>query len=212
MPSSLLSHQGAVLPLKVKYPERFDGTALCTGSFTPDLGLVISYFYGDHADSVFHSVGGFIYTIPISLLLVILLKKALFPMLFELARERQATLLSRWMGSLGFHQKYSKNKENFSLRWLVKATYSVLAGILSHFLLDLPTHRWTPYLSPFYNGEMPGWFLHRYGELNLPFYGTLGLTNYNLLWILFSIGFGILALHNICQIRKNQLLIKWHRT
>ena len=110
------------------------------------------------------------------------------------------------MESLGFHQEYSKNKENFSLRWLVKATYSVLAGILSHFLLDLPTHRWIPYLSPFYDGEMPGWFLHKYGELNLPFYGTLGLTNYNLLWILFSIGFGMLALHSICQIRKNQLL------
>ena len=211
MPSSLLSHQGAVLPLKIKYPGKFDGTALCTGSFTPDLGFVISYFYGNHVDSVFHSVGGFVYTIPISLLLVVLLKKALFPKLAELAREGQATLLSRWMTSLSFDQKYSKNKQKFSLLWLVKATYSVLAGILSHFLLDLPTHRWIPYLSPFYKGEMPEWFLHKYGELNLLFYGTLGLTNYNLLWILFSIGFGILALHNIWQIKKDRLLMKWYR-
>ena len=212
MPSSLLSHQGAVLPLKIKYPDKFDGTALCVGSFTPDLAFIISYFYRNHVSPyLFHSVGGFVYTIPISLLLVILLKEVLFPAVARLAGTGRASLLTGLLTFLGVDQYETLKAKDFSLRWLVKATYSVLTGILSHFLLDLPTHHWIPYLSPFYKGEMPGWFLHKYGELNLPFYGTVGLTNYNLLWILFSIGFGTLALHNIWQIKKDRLLMKWYR-
>ncbi len=213
MPSSLLSHQGIILPLKAKYPDRFDGTALCVGSFVPDLALIFSHFYPNHISPyVFHSVGGLIYTIPISLLLIVFSKKALFPAIAFLANGRPSGLLNRWLISLGVSQTKALKSNDSSSQWLIKTTYSVLIGILSHFLLDLPTHSWIPYLSPFYDGEMPEWFMHGYGELNLPFYGTLGLTNYNLLWILFSIGFGILALHSIQRVSKHRLLPKLYQT
>ena len=213
MPSSLLSHQGAVLPLKIRYPDKFDGTALCVGSIAPDLAAVIPYFYRNHINPyVFHSVGGFIYTIPISLFLVILLRNALFPLIARLALGRQVSLFFRWLAFLGFDPYYFENRRAFSFQWFVKATYSVLTGILAHFLLDLPTHWWIPYLSPFYNGVMPEWFLQRHGQLELPFYGIVEVTNYNLLWIIFSITFAILALHNIRHIRRQKLLLKWLQT
>ncbi|MEM3041008.1 MAG: DUF4184 family protein, partial [Nitrososphaerota archaeon] len=80
MPSALLSHQGIVLPLKIKYPRRFDGTSLCVGSFAPDLAFYVSYF-----QSVFHTIGGLIYTVPLSMLLAILFDKILLPAISTLA-------------------------------------------------------------------------------------------------------------------------------
>ena len=210
MPSSLLSHQAAVLPPKLRHPDKFDGTALCVGSIAPDLALIISPFYKNHINPyVFHSVGGLVYTIPISLFLVILLKNWLFPAVAHLVKKEKDSLFSRWLTFLGFDPYYFKSSRGFSPQWLVKATYSVLTGIFTHFLLDLPTHSWIPYLSPFYNGQMPEWFLHRHGELEIPFYRVVELTNYNLLWFLFSIVLGILALHNVWYMQSHSLLMRW---
>jgi Domain of unknown function (DUF4184) len=37
MPFTFFAHQVPVLPLKIRWPDRFDGTALCIGAMTPDL-------------------------------------------------------------------------------------------------------------------------------------------------------------------------------
>lgn len=57
MPLGVLAHQGIVLPLKIKFVARFDGTALCVSSFIPDLEWVIYLFYAGIAPRTFHSVG-----------------------------------------------------------------------------------------------------------------------------------------------------------
>jgi DNA-binding transcriptional regulator YbjK len=42
VPATLPSHQAAVLPLKVRFPRRFDGVALVIGSAAPDIGYVLA--------------------------------------------------------------------------------------------------------------------------------------------------------------------------
>jgi hypothetical protein len=42
VPATIPSHQAAVLPLKVRYPHRFDGVALVIGSAAPDIGYVLA--------------------------------------------------------------------------------------------------------------------------------------------------------------------------
>ena len=210
MPSSVLSHQGIVLPLKIKCPDRFDGTALCVGSFAPDLAWFASTFLGSFSDRGFHSIGELVYTVPISILLVILFDRVLLPLAAFFARETRLGMISRLLSFLGIDDYQVLRKKRISIKWVVKATYSVLLGIFSHFLLDLPTHGWIPYLRPFYEGEMPRWFLHVH-KLRIPFYGMAEVTNFNLLWFIFSIGFGILALYFMQHMKKHQLLSRWYR-
>jgi len=212
MPSLLLSHQGIVLPLKIKYPGKFDGTALCVGSLAPDLAFLFSYVQRSHMTphSIFHTIGGLIYTVPLSILLVILFDKALLPATSTLARSTRFGLLSKCLAFFGVDEYHVLKSKKISLEWFVKATYSVLIGVLSHFLLDLPTHGQIPYLSPFYSGVMPDWFFHEYAKLNIPFYDTINMANWHLLWFFFSVVFAGLALYNMRYIRKNQLLLKWY--
>ena len=42
MPSSILSHQAPGLALKTRFPKKFDGIALCLGTFIPDLNFIFS--------------------------------------------------------------------------------------------------------------------------------------------------------------------------
>jgi len=211
MPSSVLSHQGIVLPLKIKYPRKFDGTALFVGSFAPDLVWLVSYFYENRIApyDVFHSVGGLIYVVPIALVLVVLFDKVFFPAVGFLASKKSLGFFSQWFAFFGIDEYHVQKRKRISPRWLIKATYSVLIGVLSHFLLDLPTHGEIPYLRPFYDGEMPTWFLSEYSKMDLPIYGVVEVTNYNLLWLFFSVALGILSLYQLRYIKKHGLLRKW---
>ena len=184
MPSSVLSHQGIVLPLKVRFPDKLDGTALCVGSFAPDLSWFGPTFFGSFPDRGFHSIGELVYTVPISILLVILSDRVLLPLVAFLAKETHLGMISQLLSFFGIDDYHVLRKKRISIKWVVKATYSVLLGIFSHFLLDLPTHGCIPYLRPFYEAEMPEWFLHEYS-----FFGIAEVTNFNLLWFIFSIGF-----------------------
>jgi len=42
VPATIPSHQAAVLPLKVRFPHRFDGVVLVIGSASPDIGYVLA--------------------------------------------------------------------------------------------------------------------------------------------------------------------------
>jgi len=211
MPSSILSHQAAVLPLKIKWPDKFDGTGLCVGSLAPDLQWFLSLFYAGVSERTFHSIGDMVYILPLSLALVILFDKVLLPAASFFANGNCLGVFSRCLAFFGVDEWYVLKKKRFTAGWLVKASYSVVLGILSHFLLDLPTHDQITYLLPFYEAEMPAWFLQEYGRLNLPFYGVVEVTNYNLLWLLFTVVFGVFALHQLRYIKKHKLIAKWYR-
>jgi hypothetical protein len=211
VPLGVLAHQGVVLPLKIKFTDWFDGTALCVGSFIPDLEWIISLFYAGIAPRTFHSVGELVYTVPVSLLIVALLDKALLPAVAALAKDKRLGLFSQGLTFFGVDEYYVIKAKRLSLGWLVKATYSVLVGVLSHFLLDLPTHSSISYLRPFYDGMMPEWFLYEHVRLDLPFYSVVQVTNYNILWFIFSLVFSVLALYCMRYMKKHHLLLKWYR-
>ena len=212
MPSSILSHQAAVLPLKIKWPEKFDGTSLCVGSLAPDLQWFLSLFYAGVTERTFHSIGDMIYIFPLSLVLVVLFDKVLLPATSYFANGNHLGVFSKCLAFFGVDEWYILKRKRFTARWLVKASYSVILGILIHFLLDLPTHSQITYLLPFYDAEMPAWFLQEYIMLSLPFYGVVEVTNYNLLWLLFTVVFGVLGLYQLRYIKKHKLMAKWYET
>jgi len=212
MPSAILSHQAAVLPIKIKWPEKFDGTSLCVGSLIPDFQWFISPFYAGLTERTFHTIGDMVYTVPLSLVLVILFDKFLSPAASFLASNNHLGLISRCLAFFGVDEWHLQKRKKLSVQWLVKALYSIVLGILIHFLLDLPTHGQITYLLPFYEAEMPPWFLIEYTKLNLPIYGVWEATNYNLLWFLFTVVFGLLTLYQLRYIKKHKLMAKWHQT
>jgi len=200
MPSSLLSHQGILLPLWIRYPDKFDVVALCVGSFAPDLA-----FYLPDMAAQLHSLGGLLITVPVGLILVLLFSKVLLPTVATSTANGQFGIISKCLAYFGVDDLQYLKKQKVSFDWLVKATYSVLIGIFSHFLLDLPSHGLIPYLRPFYDGMMPQWFLQEHFKIELPF-RQLELTNYNILWLLLSVILGIATLYCMRYIKKHRLL------
>ena len=87
MPSAIFSHQAPGLVLKIKYPDKFDGTALCISTFVPDLTALIDFFLPFTLRGISHSFLGLIYyTIPLTLLLVLLFRKNILPYLSQVAK------------------------------------------------------------------------------------------------------------------------------
>jgi len=212
MPSAILSHQAAVLPLKIKWPEKFDGTSLCVGSLIPDLQWFISPFYTGLTSRTFHSIGDMVYIVPLSLVLVVLFDKFLSPAASFIASNNRLGLVSKRLKFFGVDEWHVLKNKKLSARWFVRAFYSIILGILTHFLLDLPTHSQMTYLLPFYEAEMPQWFLIEYTKINLPLFVVWEVTNYNLLWFFFTVVFGVLALYQLRYIKKHRLMAKWSQT
>jgi len=211
LPSAILSHQAIVLPFKVKWPEKFDGTGLCVGSFVPDLQWFLSPFIAELPSRTFHSLGELVYLVPLSLVFVILLDRVVFPVAAYLAGGNRLGLVSRCLAYFGVDEWYLQKRKKLTARWLVVTSYSVVLGVLTHFLLDLPTHRRITYLLPFYEAEMSAWFLTEYATLNLPLLGAWEVTHYNLLWLLFTVALGPLTLLELRYIKKHGLMLKWNQ-
>ncbi|MEM2144302.1 MAG: DUF4184 family protein, partial [Candidatus Jordarchaeaceae archaeon] len=200
-----------VLPLKIKKPKWFDGTGLVVGSFVPDLKWFLTLLFKDLPIRSLHSIGDTIYMVPFSLVLVVILDKVLFPTASFLASKNRLSLISNCLSYFGVDEWHLQRNKELSVKWFVKTSSSIIIGVLSHFMLDLPTHGQITYLQPFYTAEMPAWFLIEYSKLNLPLLGEWEVTNYNLLWLLFSFMFALLALYQLRYIKKHKLLIKWQQ-
>jgi Domain of unknown function (DUF4184) len=63
MPLTLFAHQAFVLPLKLRWPKRFDATALCVGSMSPDLAYPISSWLAEHS----HKLIGLLWAVPFTI-------------------------------------------------------------------------------------------------------------------------------------------------
>ena len=137
---------------------------------------------------------------------MILFDRIFSPTIVSLVAKKRTWLLNHWLAFFVIDECQVRKKIRYSFDSFIKATCSVLVGVFSHFLLDLPTHGQIPYLAPFYSGTMPEWFLQEHFDLRISFYGNLRATvNYNILWISLSIGFAVLTLHNIRRIAKQRL-------
>lgn len=154
MPVTLLSHQALVIPLKMKWPHRFSGVALCIGSMVPDLE-----FIGRMRDDWEFSHTLFAqlwFTLPTTMALVWLSTALVMPRLLPYLRDHPAWRL---------HDLAALKPPRTARDWTSVATSAWIGG-MSHIILDGITHGnhsgwlvpWLPFLRqavPHIGGPVP---------------------------------------------------------
>jgi hypothetical protein len=135
VPLTFLSHQAAVLPLKLARPRRYSGAALVLGSVAPDAP---KFVLGPGSDTFTHSVvGQLVWCLPFTVAMLVLVRHVI------------AAPLGRYLPDLGpFHLgDYAAlaADPNDRVRWRV-VVVSALVGSFSHVGWDLLTHQpgWPP--------------------------------------------------------------------
>ncbi|MFX1572649.1 MAG: DUF4184 family protein [Promethearchaeota archaeon] len=213
MPSSLLSHQAPGLILKIKYPNKFDGTALCISTFVPDIGVVIDPFIAFNVRGITHSLLGLIlFTLPISLFLTIIFCDYIAPLCAKLAKKKG--ILYRPMKYFGLDEWDNLKKKQFDRRFYLIASYSALIGGLTHLLLDLPAHATIELFYPIIlqSPDVLLYSLIDFGTVNVgPVQIEQNLTVYQLIWITETLITLVIALYLLRYIKKHRLISKWYK-
>jgi hypothetical protein len=189
MPATLLSHQALVLPLKMRWPRWFSGTALCIGSMVPDLE-----FIGRMADDwiISHTLTAQLwFTTPVTLFLMWLLVGVMLPALLPFVRDVP------WLRP---HELAALSAPRGEREWAV-AAYSALIGGVSHVVLDAVTHGnhsgWLVPVFPFLRRLVP----HIGGQV--PLHDALQF------WLTLLFGGASLAMWRV--IARERLLWRWRR-
>lgn len=188
MPATLLAHQALVLPLKLRWPARFSGIALCVGSMAPDLEF-IGRLHDDWLIS--HTVPAqFWFTVPLTAVLVwvitVLLIPALLPYVPDHAWWRPHDLAAI--------------RPPQSVRAWVRVAVSAWVGGMSHVLLDGVTH-----------GNHSGWLVPWFPMLRTPvphFGGLVPLYDALQLWC--SIIFSVVTVVLWRRIVRQRAMWQWH--
>lgn len=147
MPMTLLSHQALVMPLKMRWPRRFSGAALCIGSMVPDLEFIGRL----RDDWIFsHTLTAQLwFTVPVTMFLLWLLTSLVTPMLLPFLRDHR-----QWR----LHDLAALDVPRGWRGWSSVAL-SALIGGTSHVLLDGVTHGnhsgWLVPLMPFLRTMVP---------------------------------------------------------
>jgi len=214
MPSGIVSHQAPGLLLKIKYPHKFDGTALAIGTLVPDLNALIDLFFPVYFRNITHSfLGQFIYTIPLTLILIILFCKYIGPSVSNIAkRERKIYKPLKFFGINDWD--VFKNKK-YNLKFFVVATYSAFIGGMTHILIDLPAHKYNVLFFPIItlSPDLLLYSIVDFGSFNLgPFLIEMNLTIYQLIWIIEDTLTLISSLYLLRYIKKHNLVSKWYET
>lgn len=127
MPFTFLAHQAPVLPLKLRWPRSFAGTALLLGSLAPDC----EYFLRGQVLTTFsHSLWSQpFFCLPLTLLLVLLLRRVIIGP------------LAAHLPDLGpFHLQDYRSLDGVPAGYWPRAVVSALCGSASHLVLDDFTH------------------------------------------------------------------------
>ena len=211
MPSGVISHQAPGLFLKIKFPSKFDGTALCLSTLVPDLNVLIDPFIPFSFRNITHSLLGLvIFTIPITLILTIFFCSYLGPWLAKLAKKEG--VFKPW-GYFGVDEWDNLKKKKYDKRFFTLASYSALIGGLTHLLLDLPAHEYVELFFPliYRNPDFLLYSIIDFGPITI---GSMqierNLTVYQLIWTIETIIFFILALYFLRYIKKHNLISKWY--
>jgi hypothetical protein len=187
MPATLLSHQALVLPLKVRWPQRLSGLALCIGSMAPDFAFIGPI----RDDSVFsHTVSAQLwYTVPLTMALTWLVSGLLLP-----------TLLPYWPDSPSWrwHDLAAIEPPRTWQDWLRVAVSGFLGG-LSHVLLDGITH-----------GNHSGWLVPVFPFLRMMVPQIGGpVPLYDALQVWLTIGLAIASAWMWRSIARRRLMWQW---
>jgi len=213
MPSSILSHQAPALALKVKFPKRIDGTALCFGTFVPDLNLIVQIFFPVSIYGFTHSLlGQVLWTVPLAVLATIIFSKFLTPVFATIATHGGPFFKPlRYFGVDEW--KYLKGKK-FGKTFWITAVYSSLIGGVFHVLMDWPSHMYGYILYPWITLQAPNLLMYSiidFGTRTVgPFAFDANLTVYNLLWFLETFIGGAISLYYLRYIKKHDLIRIWY--
>ncbi len=213
MPSSIFSHQAPVLPLKIKYPKKFDGTALCLAAFIPDIFLPINYIFRVDLRLISHSlIGQLILTVPLTIIATMLFCRYIGPFCARIIAPDWFIL--KPFKYFGVDEWNLLKKKRFDSRFFVVASYSALIGGISHLLMDWPAHAQVEFLFPWLVWTNPDFLLVSILDFNtIPKDSAVsfsGLTVYWLLWTLETfVGF-LISLYLLRYIKNRNLLKKWY--
>ncbi|MFX1352451.1 MAG: DUF4184 family protein [Promethearchaeota archaeon] len=214
MPSSILSHQAPALLIKVKYPYKFDGTALCISTFIPDIDVIIELLFPITLRGITHSfLGLFIWTIPLTILLTMLFSRYIGPLSATIAKEKSK--IFKPLRYFGINNWDLLNKKKFNYRFFIVASYSALLGGLTHILLDLPSHGRIYLFFPWAILQSPDFLLFSIVNHGTFYIGQFqieaNLTVYRLIWSIETLITLIISLYLIRYIKKNNLISEWYK-
>lgn len=187
MPATLLSHQALVLPLKMRWPRRFSGLALCLGSMAPDLE-----FIGRMRDDwvVSHRIDAQLwFTIPLTTALVWLVTVLLVPTLLPYLRN---------VPRLQLHDLAALEPPRGWRGWGGVALSAWIGG-MSHVILDGVTH-----------GNHSGWLVPLFPVLRrtVPHPGgAVPLHDALQLWL--TLAFAAAAVLMWRRVARKRLLWRW---
>jgi len=189
VPATILSHQALVLPLKMRWPHRFSGLALCIGSMAPDFE-----FIGRMTDDwIFsHTISAQVwFTVPVTLALVWIVTRWLVPTLLPYLAEIEC---------LRMHDLAVVRTPDTLREW-VGVACSAWVGGMSHVLLDAITH-----------GNHSGWLVPVLPVLRTPvphLGGQAPLHDALQLWL--TVAFALASLYMWRVIARDRLLWQWRK-
>ena len=213
MPSSVLSHQAPALILKIKYPKKFDGTALCISTFVPDINVFFNPFLPFNFRNFTHSLLGVVLlTIPLTLVLTVIFCRKIGPFFANLAKKNG--ILSKPMKYFGLDQWDNLKKKKYNRRFFIVASYSALIGGLTHLLLDLPAHATIELFFPIIL-QSPDILLYSIIDFGPITVGQMqierNLTVYQLIWMIETLIAGIISVFLLRYIAKRNLISNWYK-
>jgi hypothetical protein len=128
VPATIPSHQAAVLPLKLRFPNRFDGVALVIGSAAPDIGYVLAGI-AEPPSHAWHSLIWFHLPVVVALAWVV--------------RRAAPAVAAHLPGSLRDYGVLATVRHPLTV-----TAYSAVLGALTHQLWDAITHPYMLFVSP----------------------------------------------------------------
>ena len=208
MPSSVLSHQAPALILKIKYPKKFDGTALCLSTILPDIDVMPFNLRG-----ITHSFLGLVlYTVPFTLILTIIFCSYIGPFFAKLGKRNG--VFAKPLKYFGIDEWDYLKEKKYNRRFFIVASYSALIGGLTHLFMDFPSHE---YVELFFPIKFRNFDILLYPIIDLdPIYfrGMLidvDLTVYRLIWSIETLITLVISLYLLRYMKKHKLISNWYR-
>ena len=214
MPSGVFSHQAPGLLLKIKYPKKFDGTALCLSMLIPDLHIVIDPLSLYTLRNITHSlVGILLFIVPTTLLFTIIFCRYIGPLCASLARRK--SLFFKPLRYFGVGEWDHLKKKKYNRRYFIVASYSALIGGLTHILLDLPSHEFIEIFFPWVILQNPDFLLYSIIDFGTITVGQVQIdrnfTVFQLIWIIETLTTFVLVLYLLRYIKKRNLINEWYK-
>ncbi len=213
MPSSVFSHQAPGLALKIKYPNKFDGTALCISSLLPDLDLILIFFFPSINREFAHSLLGIVlFTIPLTIIFTIVFCTYIGPICANIAKKNG--IVSKPLKYFGIGEWDNLKKKKYNNRYFIVAFYSAFIGGFTHLLLDLPAHKNIDIFFPWIILQVPDILLYSIKDFGTIYIGQIqidaNLTVYNLIWAIETLITLVISLYLLRYIKNHNLINKWY--